>query len=226
MLTPADHERIHAAIAEAEARTSGELFCVVARQSAAYRETPFAWAAGVALALPPILMLAGFKPRALLTPLEGGWLAAQGGGLGHALTVGLFTYAAFQAALFAVVFVVVFIPAIRLRLTLGFAKREHVHARALEQFAHRRHASRAPTGVLIYASIAERRVEIVADEEIHAKVGEAFWDAAVKAALDRIKAGAAADGLIAAVRLCGDALAEHFPADGPASPAKGEVSEI
>jgi putative membrane protein len=226
MLSAEDHDRIHAAISEAEAKTSGELFCVVARQSATYRETPFAWGAGVALALPPILLLAGFKPRALATPLEGGWVSAQGGELGHALAVGLFTYAALQGLLFAIVFAVLCIPALRVAVTLGFTKRDHVHSRALEQFAHRRHASRAPTGVLIYASIAERRVEIIADEEIHEKVGEAFWDATVKATLERIKAGAAADGLILAVRRCGQALAEHFPSDGAARKPEDDVAEV
>jgi putative membrane protein len=223
VLSAEDHDRIHAAIAEVEAKTSGEIFCVVAGQSATYRETPFAWGAGVALALPPILLLLGLRPQALAAPLEGGWLSGQGG---HAMTIALFAYAALQGVLFAVVFALVFIPALRVRLTPGFSKREHVHSRALEQFAHRRHASRAPTGVLIYASIAERRVEIIADEEIHEKVGEAFWDAAVNAVLERIKAGAAADGLILAVRRCGEALAEHFPSDGATRAAEDDVAEV
>jgi putative membrane protein len=79
--------------------------------------------------------------------------------------------------------------------------------------------------VLIFASLAERRVQIIGDEDIHAKVGDAVWEAAIAAALSHIKAGDTAGGLIAAVKLCGDALAEHFP-PGAAGPGVGEVAEI
>jgi putative membrane protein len=119
------------------------------------------------------------------------------------------------------------IPPVRRLLTPGFVKKAHVHARALEQFAHRRHAARAPTGVLIYASTAERCLEIVADEDIQEKVGEAYWNEAIKAATAKIRAGDAVGGLIAAVELCGKALAENFPSDGTPRPAStDEVSEI
>jgi len=58
----------------------------------------------------------------------------------------------------------------------GAVKHTHVHARAVEQFAHRLHNTDGATGVLIFASLAERRVEIIADEDIHAKVGDPVWD--------------------------------------------------
>ncbi|HLI65757.1 MAG TPA: TPM domain-containing protein, partial [Caulobacteraceae bacterium] len=74
MLTPEDHTRVHAAIAAAEAKTAGELFCIVARESASYREVPLAWAAIAAFALPPLVLLAGLRPAALLASLQGGWV--------------------------------------------------------------------------------------------------------------------------------------------------------
>ena len=45
MLTQSDHERIAAAITEAESKTSGEIFCVLAHEVSRYREVPLAWAA-------------------------------------------------------------------------------------------------------------------------------------------------------------------------------------
>jgi putative membrane protein len=227
MLSPADHDRLHAAIATAEAATSGEIFCVVARESAAYREVPLAWAAVVALLGPLLALTLGLRPAMLIAPLQGGWTAAHAGALEAATMAAVVGYAGLQVILFAVTLALVSFPPVRLRLTPRFVKKAHVHSRALEQFTHRRHAGRAPTGVLIYASSAERYIEIVADEDIHEKVGEAYWDSAIKAATARIRVGDAVGGLTAAVELCGKALADNFPSDGAArDAATDDLSEI
>jgi len=227
MLNPADHERLHAAIAKAEAATTGEIFCIVAQESAAYREVPLAWAAIVALLGPLLALTLGLRPAMLLSPLQGGWTAAHAGALEAASMAAVVAYAVAQVILFVVTLGLVAIPPVRRLLTPGFVKKAHVHSRALEQFAHRRHAGRAPTGVLIYASTAERCIEIVADEDIHHKVGEAYWNDAIKAATAKIRGGDAVGGLIAAVDLCGKALADNFPSDGePRAAGADEVSEI
>jgi putative membrane protein len=227
MLSAPDHDRLHGAIAKAEAATRGEIFCVVAHESAAYREVPLAWAAVVALLGPLLALTLGLRPALLIAPLQGGWTVAHAGALEAATMAAVVGYAGLQVILFAVTLALVSIPAVRRRLTPGFVRKAHVHSRALEQFTHRRHAGRAPTGVLIYASSAERCIEIVADEDIHEKVGEAYWDGAIKAATARIRAGDAVGGLIAAVELCGKALADNFPSDGSARDAPtDDVSEI
>jgi len=229
MYTKADHDRIHDAIAAAESRTSGEIFCVVAKESGAYRETPLAWAAIVALLAPPLALIIGFRPatvlRAVTSLTEGGWVAGHGGAVNSAVMAALIGYALVQLILFLATLAVVSIPAVRRVLTPGSVKHEHVHARAVEQFSHRLHQTSGRTGVLIFASLAERRVEVIGDEDIHAKVGDAAWDGAVAAALAKIKTGDVAAGLVEAVRLCGDALAAHFPPDGSSPPA-GDVAEV
>lgn len=215
MLNPADHARVQAAIAEAEEHTSGEIFCVVAGESAKYRETPLAAAAAAAMLGPPAALLLGVRPaafvEAMLLVVQNGWAVGQAGAVDAMITSALVGYAALQAAVFAAVGVLASIPAVRRALTPARLKRDHVHARAMEQFAHRLHATSASTGVLIYASIAERMVEIVADEAIDRRVGAGWWDKAIAAAVGPIGAGDAAVGLVAAVELCGAALAEHFP---------------
>jgi putative membrane protein len=227
MLNPADHERLHAAIAKAEATTTGEIFCIVARESATYREVPLAWAAIAALVGPLLALALGFRPAMLLAPMQAGWSIAHAGALNRATMAAVTGYAVAQALIFVAVLAIAAIPPVRRLLTPGFVKHAHVHARALEQFAHRRHVGSAPASIMIYASSAERRVEIIADEDIHQKVGEAFWDAAVKAAIAKIRAGDAAGGLIAAIEMCGQALAEHFPTDGKARAAEADdVSEV
>ena len=229
MYTKADHDRIHDAIAAAEARTSGEIFCVVAKESGSYREVPLAWAAIVALLAPPLALLTGFRPGAVVQTLsgltEGGWVAAHTGGLNSAMMTALVGYGLVQLVLFVATLGLVMIPGVRRVLTPGSVKHAHVHARAVEQFAHRLHQTSDVTGVLIFASLAERRVEVIGDEDIHAIVGDAVWDGAVAAALARIRTGDVAGGLIEAVNICGKALAEHFPPTGSRPPG-GDVAEI
>jgi len=190
---------------------------------------PLAWAAIIALLAPPLALVLGFRPGAVIqaasAATQGGWSVDQPSGLGHALMAALVGYALVQLVLFIATLGLVSIPGLRRLLTPGSVKQAHVHARAVEQFAHRLHQTSDRTGVLIFASLAERRVEVIGDEDIHIKVGDAVWDAAVAAALAHIKTGDVAGGLVEAVRRCGAALAEHFPPDGSGPPA-GDVAEL
>ena len=59
-----DDDRTHAtaAIRAAEARTAGEIFCVIARHSSDYRLVPVAWAAALAMFVPlPVLYLTAWS---------------------------------------------------------------------------------------------------------------------------------------------------------------------
>lgn len=71
--------------------------------------------------------------------------------------------------------------------------------------------TRDRTGILIYVSLLEHRVEIVADRGIDAVVSSGFWDGIVQGILDAIRDRRAEQGMVAAIRECGDALAPHFP---------------
>jgi putative membrane protein len=229
MYSKADHERIHEAIAAAEQRTSGEVFCIVAEEAGRYAEVPFAWAAAVALLAPPAALVVGVRPTGLADLVQrlqnNGWEIGHAGAVNAALLAALIGYAVIQLILFGAAYAVFSIPAVRRFATPGRLKTDHVHAKAVEQFAHRLHAATARTGVLIFASLAERRVEVIADEDIHAKVGDAVWDKAVAEALAHIKTGDVAGGLVLAVGICGDALAANFPPDGT-GPARGDVAEL
>jgi len=229
MYSRADHDRIHEAIAQAEQRTSGEVFCIVAEESGRYAEVPYAWAAAVALLAPPAALVAGVRPTGLADLVQrlqnNGWEIGHEGAVNTALLAALVGYAILQLILFGLALAVFSIPPVRRFATPGKLKSDHVHAKAVEQFAHRLHSTDARTGVLIFASLAERRVEIIADEDIHAKVGDAVWTKAVNEALAHIKTGDVAGGLVLAVNTCGEALAAHFPPDG-SGPARGDVAEV
>src|SRR5262249_21049067 len=81
------------------------------------------------------------------------------------------------------------------------------HAEAMHQFlAQGIHLTEHRTGVLIFASVAERYAEIVADSGINAKVQPDVWSKAVAAMISAIKDGRPGDGFVAAVELCGEQL--------------------
>jgi putative membrane protein len=224
MLKPQDHQRIAASIAKAEATTSGEIFCIVAQEVSKYREVPLAYAAAVALILPPAALLLGLHPWTL-ADFGAGWNDAPN--LGQAVTQALATYAAAQAVLFAVTAFLVAIPPVRRALTPRFLKQHRVKRTAYAHFASTGLAHvEARTGVLIFASLADRQVELVADEAIHKEVGDVAWDGAVAALVAGIKTPDPASGFIRAVEICGAALAEHFPTAGPHAPHGDGVVEL
>ena len=213
MLSEADHQKIAAAVGAAEARTTGEIVCILAREVSNYREVPLALAAAVALLGPPLVLLAGV-PAEALTPWARDWSA--GAAPAVTLTRALEAYGLLQVVLFALVAGVASIPAVRRLLTPAPLKRHRVHRAALQQFlATGLHLEAGRTGVVIFASQHDRRVELLADDAIHAAVGDTVWNAAIAAVQDGMKRGRPAQGYIRAVELCGEALAIHFPSQGP-----------
>lgn len=215
MLSEAEHQRIAGAVAAAEARTTGEIVCVMAREVSNYREVPLVWAAAVALAAPLIALLLGADPS-WPTFWRHDWTAAHVAAAGAALTPVLEALIVTQVMLFALTAGLVSIPPVRRALTPGPLKRRRVHRAALQQFlATGLHLEAGRTGVVIFAARQDRRVEILADDAIHKAVGDVVWDAAVAAVQAGMKKGDPAAGFVRAIELCGDALAQHFPSTGP-----------
>lgn len=66
-------------------------------------------------------------------------------------------------------------------------------------------------GVLIYLLLADRRVELVADREVHSKVGTAAWEAICGEMQQEFARGQFERGAVIGVRAISDLLAEHFP---------------
>jgi putative membrane protein len=80
--------------------------------------------------------------------------------------------------------------------------------------------TRERSGVLLYLSEIEHRVELLADRGIHERVGAETWRQLVDAVVKEIRMGHAAAGIIAAVDAIGARLAQHFP------PSPGDVNEL
>lgn len=221
MLTPEDHRRIEAAVAAAEEGTTGDIFCVLAGEVSSYREVPLAWGAAIALIVPPVVMAFGF--HGLIVAVVGSdWTAVEASAIEPQLALALSGYAVAQLVLFGVVTLLVSITAVRRRLTPRFLKRHRVKKAAFHHFAAARaHARDSDTGVVIFIALVERQVEILADQAIHAKVGDAVWKRAAAAVAAGMKTPDPTAGIEEAIAICGEALKAHFPSDAPrANPDK------
>jgi uncharacterized membrane protein YgcG len=69
-------------------------------------------------------------------------------------------------------------------------------------------------GVLVYLLLADRRVEIVADRGIDARVGAADWEGICRMMESHFRAGRFEAGAGAGVDAVSALLAAHFPASG------------
>jgi uncharacterized membrane protein len=87
-----------------------------------------------------------------------------------------------------------------------------VQARSMQVFVeHGVTETRERSGVLLFLSETERRVELLADRGIHERVEAELWQALVDDVVAAIRGGHAADGIARAVDAIGARLAQHFP---------------
>jgi putative membrane protein len=185
-LSKEDHHRIASAIRSAEARTSGEIVCVLAQTSSHATGLPIFIATIAALATP--------------------WLLT----LFTSMTV--YRILLLQITVFLTLLVLLCLPRVRVALMTHRARRAFAYRVAMEQFVSRGLArNKNQPGILIFVSLAERYARIIASDEIAARVPQTRWQAAVDALIAHTRNGRIADGFIAAIELCGDELAEHFP---------------
>lgn len=191
-MTPGEHEAVAAAVRAAEGKTSGEIFCVVAKRSddyffpAAFIVT--ASMVALSLGLAWILHLAWYELRPT-------------------------TLVAAQVAAIACALAVLWLaPGLRIHLVPRRLRYRRAHDNAMRQFLSRNvHLTAERTGVLLFVSLAEHYAEVVADAGINRRVAQETWDGVVRDMVDHARRGAIADGFVAAVAAVGALLAEHFP---------------
>lgn len=187
-----DEERILEAVQRAEERTSGEIVPVVVPQSGEYEVATWRGAATTSLiTLTSILlfleMYDGWGLGALHTPW-GVAIATLGAGI-----VGAFL------ATFVPPFQRVFAGSRRLD--------ETVYQRALQFFVEEEvFATRDRTGILIYVSLRERRIEVLGDIGINEMVRSDDWEAVVRRVQEGIRNDQVTDGLVEGIDMCGRLL--------------------
>jgi putative membrane protein len=180
-------ERIRQAVTAAEQRTSGEIVPTVVSASARYTE----------------IELLG-----LVVGLGIGTFAAAiyADAWGHDF-VYLWPMIGATAGFFACR-----ITWVKRRLLSHRRRNEAVQQRSLAAFtAEGLHQTRDHTGILIFVSLLEHDVEILADKGINEKVPQGTWDEIVGLLTTELKAGRACEGFCKAIERCGVILAQHFP---------------
>jgi uncharacterized membrane protein len=78
-----------------------------------------------------------------------------------------------------------------------------------EQLGMARTAER--NGALVYVSLEDRKLAVIGDADLHARVGQGYWEALVARVSGDLRAGRVGEGLVAAVQELGAALRAHFP---------------
>lgn len=197
-MTPEERETVKRAVEKAESGLTAEIVPCVFESSDAYPETVWAGAASaMALASGTLFLLDVFHPLWLPLSRLIPWVPAAGlagAALGR------------------------WCGPLRRLLIGADAMTAAVERRAKEVFFDRGVArTKGRDGVLIYASLFERRVVVLADETVHAKAPAGSWDAAVSAMTARAARGRVAEGLCEAVAKTAEALHAAGFSGAPAS---------
>ncbi len=193
-LSATDREKIIAAVKNAEKKTAGEIVPLIVPASYHY---PMAGVfGGAALGLPLAL---------LATYLTGAWLWIG--------TQNLWLFLAFFGLFFIVLQQITKRTAWLKRLFV--AEREMLEeveeATLINFYKHDLNHTRDATGILLYISVFEKKVCILADRGINEKVPPGQWDEMVKKVVAGIKANQQADAICEAVGEIGQLLSTHFP---------------
>jgi putative membrane protein len=192
IFSEADRARIAEAVRGAETRTSGEIVPYIVGRSDTYPEA--AWRAGAVLSFTVLFALGVVD---LGTPV---WLGLR---VAELSAVAIAAFGIGMLAAFA-------LPRLGLLFVSHDLVRRRVDERAAIAFLGEEvFVTRERTGILLFVSLLERRVCVLGDAGINAKVAREEWDGIVDTVVRGMKTGAAAEGLVRAVESCGTLLETH-----------------
>jgi len=185
-VTPTERTRIVDTIVAAESRTRGELIAVIAGSAGQYAVFPLLYACILALLTPQIvLFVAGVDAE-------------------FAFIV--------QLGVFAVTLLILNWQPLKMRIVPAKLQISQAQRLAREQFfARKLHHTRERSGIMIFVSVAERYVEVIADQGINDQVAPGTWDGIVRELIAAVRRGENGAGTIAAINACADILARHLP---------------
>jgi putative membrane protein len=209
--TKEEKEKVGAAVAQAEAKTSAEIVPAVATDSGRYdrpEDTVGLWFGIAALVV----------AWAALPPMEaeaGSW-----GGPPPVLEIVILAAAVLAGFLLGAV-LGARIGWLRHLFTPRRQMHEEVDRRARQIFFDNRvHRTKGATGILLYVSLFERMASVIADETTTEKLGQPVLEALCAKLTEDLGTLAPAEALCASVALAGEKLAEVLPAEA------GDVNEL
>ncbi|MFB6247776.1 MAG: TPM domain-containing protein [Salinibacter sp.] len=187
-----EEPRIREAVQRAESRTAGEIVPVLVPRSGDYEVVTWRGAAaGSLLVLAAVLLVLQFYDGWGLGWLYTPWgvvLTALGGGTAGAL---LATY----------------VPRTQRLLAGADLLDETVHRRALQSFVEEEvFDTRDRTGILLFVSLREHRIEVLGDSGINQQVDPDDWAEIVARIRKGIRKDNLTEGLVEAIEMCGHLL--------------------
>ncbi len=188
LFTQEEQEKIKAAVAAVESQTSGEVVPMIVAASSEYQHVEWFGAGVVALAF----------------GLTASWVFGSGSILWF-----------FPVYVIVFVFFFFFLRYC-LPLKRSMLHRDEmaakVHQKALVSFLEQGvHETRDRTGILLFISLFERRVEVLADSGINSKVTPQDWEEVVAIITRGLRDGKGCDSVVSAIHCCTDMLRKHFP---------------
>ncbi len=196
MLDERERERIRAAVAAAESASGAEIVPVLVRSADGHA-------------------VADWKGAAL-----GAWLGAAAFAawrLRESWSAGSFAWPLAATLLGSLAgLALARLPLLRRWLAGAAALDRAVDAGARAAFVERAvFRTRDATGLLLYVALFERRVRVLADEGVYRAVPREVWQRVADDAAARMRAGAPAEALLAAVEAAGALVATHGPRRRP-----------
>jgi putative membrane protein len=215
-LDSAARDRIAAAVLAAEQKTSGEIVLAATRESARYSFWELLAAVLLSAAFFSALLPAAGAVTALFSRLFWdipSWYVPA-------------FYGVTSFGIIALGFIAANIPAVDRIVIPRRVRSTCVTNRALRYFTESGTANtREHSGILIFISLLERQVRIVADSGISVKIDQGLWTIIADSLADGIGSGNTEQAVMSAIDQCGSLLAQYFPAeaDNPDELADGLV---
>ncbi len=182
-----DQLKIEDAVRQVELKTRGELVTVVTGASDDYDYIPYLWSALIALFGASLVFVLNFYENAQIIFIA-------------------------QICGFIILTYVLRIPAVKKRLVPKAVSRLRASRFAREQFFTQRvHETKERSGILIFVSVAEQYVEIIADKGINDKIEQSQWQKVVDQFVADVETQNVGNGFVTAINACGEKLATHFP---------------
>lgn len=197
-----EKEKIKASVKEAESKTSGEISTGFIKESDNYAvyELTFAVFTGLVYFIAMLFFTDSIEESIKNMFWE------------YSPLYLLIFYGFSTFLVIAIVYLLANIPFIDRLIVPKAVMRQKVNQRAERHFLESGvYDTKDRTGILIFISYLERRVELLADKGISEKIPREKWDAIVGHIIDGIKSNQLVKHLSESIRECGNLLAEQFP---------------
>jgi putative membrane protein len=217
-LNEADKKKISDAVKKAESKTSGEITTAFIKESYDYAiyELIFAVIAGFVY----------FFIMLLFLPQINSWLQSMFWDFSNVHLVAFYGFSTFAVG--TIFYFLANLAIFDRFIVPKKVMQKKVHERALLHFMDSGISyTRDRTGILIFISLLERRVILLADNGINEKIEQSQWQNIVANVISGIKSGNFADHLVQSIQECGELLKEHFPIkDDDTNELSNEIEEL